>query len=281
MPTLITQNKCAKKCGPLLASLWLAAGCFLAPAASHAETIPSSWSFVVAADPHLRENRKDEPAGVEKFRRVLSRIGKIDPKPDFMLLLGDIHPDKLPSLLPEIKIPIHPVHGNHETPEQRQTLRSLFPDDFQGKDFYRFEHRGCLFIALCTAASIDHVGHLAAPTITPPAGQREWLEEQLRDAPRFQHCFIYGHIPPDAQCRANDMCLAPDDSKFLLDLVQKAKPTALFFGHRHQQIDFSIGGIPVYGVRSCNWNVKKEPLGFLLVKVESGKTNVEFIPTPP
>ena len=40
-------------------------------------------------------------------------------------------------------------------------------------------------------------------------------------------------------------------------------------------------GVPVYGLRSCNWNSKGEPVGFLHVKVFADRLEVEFVDTTP
>lgn len=235
------------------------------------------WSFAVVADPHLAEDRAGQPTGVEKFRRTMERIEAMEPRPEFVVVLGDLHVKKLPDVLKEVRLPLHVMAGNHESAADRKQLRELFANDFQGKDFYAFEHRGSQFIVLCTAAQGDHVGHLESEFITPGVGQGEWLEKQLAERGRFRHSFLFGHIPPEAQNRPNGMCLAQNDSRFVHDLVKKHRPTALFFGHRHAEVNFDIDGVPVYGGRSCNWNFQGQPTGFLLVKMLPEKAEVTFV----
>ena len=82
------------------------------------------YSFIALADPHLRENRQGELTGVDKFRRALDAIAALEHQPDMMLMLGDIHPEKLEPLLPDISLPIYPIHGNHENVKHREQLRS-------------------------------------------------------------------------------------------------------------------------------------------------------------
>ncbi len=237
----------------------------------------AAWSFAVVADPHLREDRAGEAAGVDKFRKVLARLEALAPRPEFLLIAGDIHPEKLQVLLPEIKIPLHVVAGNHESRAHREQLRRMFPDDFQGKDFYTFTHKDSLFIGLCTAAAGDHVGHFESQDITPAVGQGEWLEEQLKGAVKFQRTFVYGHIPPEAQNRPNAMCLAQNDSRAFQELVRRHRPAALFFGHRHTQAWFDIEGVPLYGLRSCNWNSGGQAAGFLHVTVRPAGVEAVFV----
>ncbi len=237
------------------------------------------YTFAAVADPHLSENREGELTGAEKFRRVLGAIETLDPAPEFMLMLGDIHPTVLEVLLPEASLPIHAVAGNHESKEGRELLRSLFPDDFQGKDYYAFTHRDDLYIAMCNAAHVDHVGHFETETNTPSVGQCEWIEEQLARRDKFNRVILFGHIPPDPELRPNGMCLGQNDGRWLAQKVQDTQPTALFFGHRHHRVWFDIAGVPVYGMRSCNWNFNNEPVGFGHVFAGSNGLDVRFIET--
>ncbi len=237
------------------------------------------YVFAAIADPHLRENREGEPTGVAKFRAALERVNEVAPACVFALLLGDIHPERLEPLLPDIALPLHAVAGNHESVNHRKMLREMFPDDFGGRDFYSFQRGGDLFIALCTAIPGDHVGHLQSQFIEPPVQQCAWLEELLAQRSDFRHVFLFGHVPPEAQNRPSTMCLAQNDSRWLQGIVTESRPTALFFGHRHRQIDFTIEGVPVFGVRSCNWNSGGETIGFLLVAVFSDGIETRFVPT--
>lgn len=237
------------------------------------------YTFAAIADPHLRENREGEPAGVEKFRALLARLDEREVKPDFALILGDIHPEKLEPLLSEIDMPLHVVHGNHEQVSHREMLREMFPEDFAGRDYYSFERGEDLFVALCTATPGDHVGHLQSQFITPQVDQPAWLEEMLSRRGHYRHVFVYGHVPPEEQCRGNRMCLAQNDARWLRDLVRRTRPSALFFGHRHKRINFTMGGVPVYGMRSVNWNMGDEPVGANVISVRGDEIDVRFVPT--
>ncbi len=238
-----------------------------------------SWSFAVASDPHLREDRPGELSGVDKFRKVLARLPALEPRPDFLLLLGDIHPEKLEPIVSELPVPVHAIMGNHEHKTHRELLRKLFPQDFQGKDFYSFTHKDSLFIALCDAAAGDHVGHFESQDITPAVGQGEWLEQQLQAGQKLRRCIVYGHVPPEPHCRPNYTCLSQNDGRWLQEQIRRCHPTALFFGHLHERLLFEVDGVPVHGVRSCNWNFRDEPPGFLHVKVLADRLEVITLDT--
>lgn len=257
-----------------------AAGLALGVSAASAQwSREPEYVFAVIADPHLREDREGEPTGVDKFQAALERVNEVAPTCAFALLLGDIHPERLEPLLPDIALPLHAVSGNHESVAHRKMLREMFPDDFGGRDYYSFQRGRDLFIALCTAIPGDHVGHMQSQFIEPPVQQCAWLEELLAQRSDFRHVFLFGHVPPEAQNRPSTMCLAQNDSRWLQGIVAKSRPTALFFGHRHRQIDFMIEGVPVFGVRSCNWNSGGEPIGLLLVAVLSDGIEAQFVPT--
>lgn len=247
-----------------------------------------AWSFVAVGCPHLRE---DEPfrvpkgaegmTAVAKFERVLERMQDLRPAPAFMLMLGDIHPEKLEPILPDIPVPIHAIAGNHERPRHRAQLREMFADDFQGRDFYAFEHRDALLIGMCNAVPGDHVGYFEAEGIEPAEGQREWIEAQLRAGASHRHCIVFGHVPPHPEPGVEHQAhLAPDDAAWLRQRVERHRPSALFFAHRHRQLWFNIAETPVYSLRSCNWNFDPlEPLGFVHVKVFADRLEVGFIAT--
>lgn len=257
-----------------------AAGIALGSAmADAAEEGAAEYAFAVIADPHTRENREGEPTGVEKFRAVLERLEAQTPRPEFALLPGDVHPEALLPLLPEIDLPLHPVAGNHENVSHREMLREAFPDDFQGQDYYSFERGEDLFICLCTAIPGDHIGHLQSQYITPQTGQPAWLEELLSRRGQWRHVFVQGHIPPEEQCRPSTMCIAQADCRWMHELVARTQPTALFFGHRHMQVDFAIADVPVFGVRSANWNSHGEPIGGMHVIVGADGISARFVPT--
>lgn len=239
----------------------------------------ADYAFAVIADPHLREDRDGELTGVAKFRALLERLGEQRPAPEFALVLGDIHPEKLEPLLPEIELPLHVIHGNHEQTSHREMLRAMFPEDFAGRDYYSFERGDDLFVALCNATPTDHIGHFQSQFITPQTEQLAWLEALLARRTEWRHVVVYGHVPPEEQCGPNRMCLAQNDARWLRNLVARTQPTALLFGHRHRRIEFELAGVPVRVVRSVNWNFGEEQPGGLLVTVDGEAVAPRFVPT--
>ena len=159
-------------------------------------------------------------------------------------------------------------------------MREMFPSDFgQGDtaaDYYSFVHKGVRFIGLCDASGTEHIGTFCSEDFGP-RGQCEWLEEQL--AQKERHKIIFAHIPPEPEGQDKNMYLSRNDSRYFNGLVQERQPTAMFFGHLHNETcRHQIGETESFTVRSCSWNFGDAPLGFMLVKVDkSGITTREVL----
>jgi Icc-related predicted phosphoesterase len=241
------------------------------------------YTFVVSSDPHISDNRTNEPTGKEKFKNLWRQATHRSPRPEFMLITGDIHVTPFTEAIAEVKseklIPLHVVPGNHEARKDRDALQAMFPADFKGNDFYSFMYKGSLFVGLCDVGNGDHIGHLNSEAIKGPE-QGQWLKTQLADnRKKADHIFIFGHIPPHPNGSVDGgMFLSVNDQKFLRELVLEYKPTAMFFGHLHSKMEFKIGQTPVIVLRSTNWNFNQEPLGFLEVKVYKTGMTTEFVP---
>ena len=248
-----------------------------------------SFCFCVIADPHCSEAPKKglekEGTGLDRFFKAINAIKQLpdEDKPDFILLLGDIHVDALTPRLPEVGVPIHATPGNHESDlEKRQALRALFPGDFsiEGKasDYYSFVHKGVRFISMCDAGKGgEHVGQLCSEIITPP-GQCEWLERELSALePRK---ILFAHIPPEPNGQDRNMYLSRNDSRWFNTLVQEKQPTAMFFGHLHNATaEYAIGRTRVFTVRSSCWNSGKASIGFLHVRMSADGIQMREIET--
>lgn len=247
-----------------------------------------SFCFCVMADPHCseaaRQGQETLGDGVTNFFRCLDVMQQLDAaeRPDFVLVAGDVHPWALVGHEDKITIPVYAVAGNHESSrEKRQQLRQVFGRGFErdGKesDYYSFVHKGVRFVAMCDAGSGgDHVGHLCSELIAP-AGQCEWLEDELAQPERKM---LFAHIPPERDGKDVNMYLERNDSRWFSDVVERTKPEAMFFGHLHKPTEeYRIGQTRCFNVRSCCWNFDRAPLGFLHVRVMPEGIQVREIQT--
>jgi predicted phosphodiesterase len=256
--------------------------------ASAAQGETPLFSFVIDADPHASIDRDGERTGREKFGNVLEKVGRLSPKPDFMLILGDVHGDALKDVLTGtgFNLPIHVVFGNADDKASRASLRRMFPQDFAETDYYSFTHKGCKFIGVCDAIPGDHVGHLSSEFYRG-LQQCSRLEEQLAEGNKsFDHTFAFAHIPLHPQGEEANYYLAVNDQRFLKHLVLKHEPTALFFGHLHRLEQFAIGKTEVFSVHGSNWTntlvpPPYDPIGFNVAHVYKDGVKLEFVPIDP
>ena len=246
------------------------------------EEIHVPFSFCVVADPHCadkagvrhayNEGLEKLGGGVDKFLACVREMGKLqgDERPDFMLVVGDIHLWALRDHLDKVDVPMHVIAGNHETFGRKKEMRDLFPDDFKKggreSDYYSFVHKGVRFIGVCDAGrGGDHVGQLCSEDFGP-RGQCEWLEKEL--AHNERHKIVFAHIPPEPNGEDRRMYLSRNDSRYFNALIEQTRPTAMFFGHLHSETaERKIGRTRSFTVRSCCWNFERTSIGFMHVRM--------------
>ncbi|MDP6805702.1 MAG: hypothetical protein QF902_10315 [Rhodospirillales bacterium] len=120
-------------------------------------------------------------------------------------------------------------------------------EKYFGKNFYAFEHGGCRFIIV--DAQIINT-RLAAEDL-----QRAWLEGELaRD--RDGRTFLFLHYPPYLHDRDEDEHydnIAEPGRAWLLDLIARSGPEALFAGHVHNFWYNRFAGTDCYVVPSVGF----------------------------
>jgi len=255
-------------------------------------TVP--FTFAVVADPHCAEKARfdlypyDPSCGthVDRLLRCVAEMDRLTgvDRPDFILVVGDIHPQELAKHMGAVRFPLRLIAGNHETGKLKEQLRGLCPEDFQvdGKpsDYYSFVHKGCRFIGVCTSGrGGDHVGYLCSEDIRP-RGQCEWLERELAQPEARK--FVFSHIPPQPEGLDQNSYMSRNDSRYVNELVSRTRPVAMFFGHQHRATrEYAIGETRCFVLRSCAWNSGNVALGFMLVKVtEAGIETREVLTSP-
>jgi len=233
-------------------------------------------SFVGVSDLHVSE--KD---GAKNFSAFVQQVQEMDPKPDFVVITGDIHTRAFQNLYDKLKpeIPFHVVFGNHERREDRESLKQLFPEDFKENDFYSFVYKNVKCIVLCDAGDNgDHIGHFESEGIKGQE-QQAWLEQELSvDRKKYPFVFVFAHIPPGPSGKAETMYLSTNDQKALREIFKKYKPSAMFCGHLHKRHEFTIEDVPVFILPSLNWNFENYPAGFYHVRIEGKVFRATFVP---
>jgi hypothetical protein len=130
----------------------------------------------------------------------------------------------------------------------------------------------------CTAGlGGEHISTLTSENIQP-RGQCEWLEAEL-SAPEARKV-ILTHIPTEREGADREWHLGRNDSRWLNDLVRRARPEAVFFGHLHQPTaSYRLGDTRAWQVLSCCWNSSAAPVGFLHVRMGPSRLSVREIIT--
>lgn len=213
------------------------------------------FRFVVVADTHVNpeDGRTSSPFAVnakanERAAAVLADVDRW--RPAFAVHVGDIvHPvPELPSFEPAcerfkalsdaVSVPLYLACGNHDvgdkpvdwmpagtvTQEHVETYRRIF-----GPDFHSFDAEGCHFIVI--DAQIINSG------LPAEAEQRAWLEAEF-ERHRGRRTFFFTHYPPYVSDRHEPGSydnLDEPGRTWLLDLIARYRPEALFAGHVHNQ----------------------------------------------
>jgi len=210
------------------------------------------FSFVVIADTHM--NQKEDyssspyPCNVlanARTRRVIAEINRLDA--ELVVHLGGIvNPvPELPTyahaaghfkrLVEDLEPPLHVVPGNHDVGDKpvswaagivTEDNLALYESHF-GRHYFSFDHRDIHFVII--NSSIINSG------LEAEGEQREWLEADLAGN-AAKRCYFFIHYPPYVSSPGEPSSYDNLDEPgrgWLLGLVRRYAPEALFCGHVH------------------------------------------------
>jgi Icc protein len=207
--------------------------------------------------------------------RCLKRLAGLEPKPDLLLLTGDLTETAtdeeyafLIAGLDQLGLPYLVVPGNHD---DRAAMRRAFPGMAPGESDAPFSHGTAKpqwplrLIGLDSIVPRRSEGALCAQRLA-------WLEAELAQASAERPALIFMHHPP---FRTG---IAPMDACGLLEglapfrtlITAHAQCIAgILCGHVHRVIHASIGGVPVLLAPSSAHQITLDmrdeaPLGFCL-----------------
>jgi 3',5'-cyclic AMP phosphodiesterase CpdA len=242
-----------------------ASGIPLIGAASKASLSSDSFSFVHLTDSHVQRRR----SGHLGFANCVTSVNALDPKPDLVLMGGDmvfdgLYTDKDVYLdqialfkegAAKLDMPWYPCMGNHDVFGLSARRKTTVDDPDIGKKvildaldwkspYYSFNHKNWHFVVLDTIFQVETEN---GPSYVPRIGdeQLEWLRFDLgahNGMPTvvLMHIAAFCHSPqltgnPEAKAYSG---LVISDNNPLREILERHKVKVVLQGHTHQNEDF-------------------------------------------
>ena len=212
---------------------------------------PAPFSFVQLSDTHVGSESPANPQGTRAFEQAVARINALAPKPELVLVTGDLthdsenaaeHADRMRAfrrIAGGLTVPmVRCVPGEHDAGLDGG---SLFRDAF-GETSYAFDHRGIHFIAL------DNVSR-GKPVVGPE--QLSWLHKDLARFPTTAPIVVFTHRPL-FDLRPDWEWFTGDGDQVMAALSPYENVTVLY-GHIHREDVHSEGNATHYAARSLAW----------------------------
>jgi Icc protein len=247
--------------------------------------------IVQLSDLHVGAGESPQP--LEDARDAVDAILALRPRPDAVLVTGDLAEHGSPSeyaavrrLLANLPMPVHVVAGNHDA---RPALRAAFPAPGGADAPYRWTARcGALRLVGCDTTRPGRDDGRLAP------GELAWLREQLaldRDAPTV----VAMHHPPLAtgMPALDRYALAAGDRAALEDLLRGFPHVQrVATGHVHMAVCGRIAGAvattcpstwrerPRLEIGADEWETVRQPAGMLIHVLVAGELVSHVQPLP-
>jgi Icc protein len=179
----------------------------------------------------------------DSFRAVLDQLSQLQPRPDILLLTGDLSHDessqsyeRLQSLLTPLEIPTYWLPGNHDSLPVMQQVLGQAPVSPEKS----FQAGGWHFLLLSTWVPGCVHGQLSPESL-------EWLDLQLQLI-GHQPTLIGLHHPP---CLVHsewlDKIALQNSAEFFAVIDRYPQVKLIVFGHIHQTFDCDRQGVGYLG----------------------------------
>lgn len=198
----------------------------------------------VTAPGELACNRVDTVAALDA---CVTHLNALDPRPDVVLLTGDVtefgrrvEVETLKDLLGPLAIPYFMVPGNHD---DRDILREVFPDAAPagaGRFVqYVIDDFPLRLVGIDTVEAGRPHGALCAERL-------DWITQELSDGPDRPRLLFMHHPPFKTGIRHMDAMCLREGAEALGSLVAGARGVqAIICGHLHRSIHTLWHGVPV------------------------------------
>jgi hypothetical protein len=173
------------------------------------------------------------------WSNIVKHIDSLDPKPAFVVNVGDLVPDGFASQfrnyyiepLLKTEIPYFPAIGNHDEGYQDKLLeyRYLFGNNSLNY-FFDFGRARYVFIDNTTEAlSYDHT--------------LKWLDRTLAETPKGYRKYVAAHRPPSTIEKWAYHAWDDEESKMFTDLMTEHKVSQVYLGHIHAYSTAQLGSV--------------------------------------
>ncbi len=194
----------------------------------------TSFRILQLTDTHLFAEAQSVLLGLPtriSLQRIVDRIADLAPRPDWMVMTGDLSQDgsaasyeQLSALLAPLGLPIYWLPGNHDC--LATMTRSL-----SGPWFYpdkTFEHQGWQFILLNSQIPGEVCGRLSASVLDNLARQLERVTQPTTIA--------FHHPPVSLKAEWLDRSALQNPADFFAVIDRFPQVKLVLFGHIHQEI---------------------------------------------
>ncbi len=225
----------------------------------------------------------------ERLEACISSINEFHADAELCFITGDLTDQghrkayhDLREIFRQLKMPYHPLIGNHD---HREIFTEVFPEvplDENGfvQQMLATEQRR--FLLLDTVEHGQHWGSYCEK-------RGEWLRKQLKDA-GSKAVYLFMHHPPfNIGIPSLDFLSLKNDAKRIQEIVcDFSNIKHLFFGHVHRPVSGSWHGIPFTTLRGTNHQVQldlnavdylpysHEPPAYCVIFLEHQQTTVHF-----
>jgi Icc protein len=231
----------------------------------------------------------------ERFHRALARVRALDPRPDCVVLTGDLADHGEPAeyeaalaLLGGLDIPVHAVPGNHDhAPRMLQALAGAghvrAAEGEPERCYYRVDYPGLRLFCCDSSVPGRHDGELG-PT------QLAWLDRELGRDPEVPAILAMHHHPVPSGIAFMDTIMLSDADDLAAVLRGHPPLTRILTGHLHRPSAAMFAGALVTSAPSTHLQVHldlgplqrlalvDEPPGILLHHLQGASAVTHLVP---
>ncbi|CAF1337592.1 unnamed protein product [Rotaria sp. Silwood1] len=210
---------------------------------------------------------------IASTRAVIEKINRMEPKPRFFIICGDIV-----DAFPNPSIPLVCVSGNHDVGNQptRDSIQRYI--DHFGDDYFDF-YCGSVHCIVINSQFYVH----SANVEDLKREHEEWLDRVLSDKQStVKHTIIFQHIPwflnyPDQKKDYFNMEIETQTK--ILEKFHAAGVKKIFCGHYHRNARGSYKSMEQIVTSAIGLQLGKDKAGIRLVRVTKDEVQDQYFPT--